>query len=367
MSLMVEPEALRRFGALMQRAGEDVAAGAEHVDRYAFREDAGGAWLAWFAPLYERTVDEVSTVLGRLRAVADAAHAGLDQASAYYTTTDQTVAATFDAGLPPGQCPPGDLDTELAAVCLPGGSFRDVREPQQRLREPEPQEPTGPGGIPVGLLDTLSLSGAALYTARAVFGFDPVERLTGPLLGDWERIAACGTVLRQLAALCSDIAVNIAAGDRTLMTYWSGNAAAAADDYITTLAVRTDRLADPITTIGQLHEQAATVVFTVAETIKGVVTTLIDLAVAAAAIMAAGTALIETGVGPLVAAGVAATIIGELYETYDTGTAALRTAYNVLTGLAGLIAAASSRLETTWRCVRSRPVSAAANSPSALR
>ncbi|MEV0129009.1 hypothetical protein AB0H83_11195 [Dactylosporangium sp. NPDC050688] len=107
-----------------------------------------------------------------------------------------------------------------------------------------------------------------------------VERLVRPLLGDWEHIAASGAVLRQLAALCGDVAANVDAADRTLMTSWDSNAAAAADDYFTTLAARTDKLAAPIADLADLHEQAATTAFTAGKAIKakGLITTLIDLA-----------------------------------------------------------------------------------------
>ncbi|MFF5230313.1 hypothetical protein [Dactylosporangium sp. NPDC000521] len=265
---------LQRYGELLRRAGDDAAAGHTHLQRFAVRDASGGDWIGWFGPFHEQAVDDVHRVLARFHAVADAAGDGLHAAARYYTSTDRAVADRFDAQLPPGACPPGDLGRALDQMCLPGWSMRDLREPQHRLHAPEAEDPTGPAGIPIGYLDTLSLSGAALHALKAVFGFDPVERLVRPLLGDWEHIAACGAVLHQLAALCGDIAVNVAAGDRTLMTSWHGNAAAAADDYFTTLAVRTDHLAAPITDLADLHHQAATAVHTAGEAIEAAITRL---------------------------------------------------------------------------------------------
>ena len=347
MTLRVDPGSLTRYGGQVFRAAGDARAGNDHLAKYGHADDSGGGLFNQLFDAHQRAVTAVEGVLDRIATVAEAGQTGLDQAARYYQSTDATAAASFDATLPLSPCLTGStLEAKVDGLACPPPPFADWRHPRDHLEEPDvPEEPGGFASNPLAFLETLSVSGMLMYALKEVFGFDPIEALVSQLLGDWEKLYECGVVMHNLAELCGDIAVNVDQGARDLDSVWNGNAGDAAVLYFKRFADSIDGLTGPLGKLRDYHQQAAQAAWQAAEGVKAWISALIDEAIVAAALMAAGSALIETGVGTLVCYGGAALVIAAMYEDYEAAMKVIHACYNTILLLVGLVGDVISQIE----------------------
>jgi hypothetical protein len=338
MTLRVDPDSLARFAGLVRRAGEDARAGREHLIKYGHADDGGGPIYREFLDWHRKAVEQVETVLEQIGAVADASAEGVDATADYYRRTDQSSAASFDDNLP-DWCVPGDaLDDVLNKLVCPPVPFHDWRHARDRLTDPQvPSEPGPWTEHPLRWLESVSLGGTVISALTSIFGFDPIDWIVSQVLGSWEKLEECGLVLEQLAGLAEDVAINVQQGSRDLATVWSGHAADAAVTYFKDLATTVDGLKDPLNKLAQAHEQAAQASWQAGKAIEGYVSALIDDAIAVSVLLAAGAALIETGVGTLVLWGGAALYVAGMYEEYEAATKTIHALYNTILMLVAMI------------------------------
>jgi hypothetical protein len=337
----VDPTALTRYGSQLSRAADDAIAGQSYLAKYGHADDANGWLYQAIFSCHVRAVQEIEGAFGRLAGDAQTGNAGLSRAATFYAGTDHAAAARFDDGLPLVPCQPVsdfDQDVGLNDCPLP---FADARAPRDRLEEPD--VPDAPGGFfanPFGFVEMFSPSALVLEVLNEVFGFDPIEKLAGMLAGDWEKLYECGSACQNLSECAEDIAINVDAGARNLDSAWTGNAADAAVQYFKRFADSIDGLPEPLRQIAEAHKQAALAAWRTAEAAKAAVGAMIDKAIAVAAMSAAGTALIETGIGAVMAYGAAAWQLAGIFEEFEAATRTVHLLYDALLGLIGVIEAA---------------------------
>jgi hypothetical protein len=346
MTFKVDPGSVSRYGELLMRAAEDTRAGNEHLTKFGHAEDADGGIYKYFFHWHQQSVALVAGTLEHVACVGEGGKIGLVAAATYYRSTDQDAARRLDNTLPLAPCLTGlNLEEKVDRLVGPPPPFADWRHPRERLTEPAVPEPGGVIDRVGEILEPLSVSGVVLFTLRQLFGYDPVEALVCQVRGNWEKLYECGVVFHQLADLSGDVAINIDQGARELDAVWDGNAGDAAVQYFKRLADSIDKLAPPLDKLGDAHQQVATSTWEAAETLKGLISTMIDDTVVVSVMVSAGAALIETGLGPLICYGGAAFEIAEIYEIYVTCTKKLHLLYNTALLLTGLITGAIAEIE----------------------
>jgi hypothetical protein len=330
-TLKADPESIDRYGDLVKRAGEDLAAGREHLVKNGHAEASGGEVFTVAGDWHRQTVEAAEQAFAMDAQVAGSSALSLGLAADYYRYTDRAAAVGLDNTVPPTLCPPVPVPT--AAGKPP---FGDARDAKAHLHEPVPGD-FGFRAHPFQALEALSPTAAVMAAVKGIFHFDPVEDIVSRVLGDWEELAECGIVLQQLGALVEDVGANVGQGTADVQGVWAGNAASAAVTYFMKLDASIDGLAEPLAKMGDAHLQAAQSAWQTAEALKGIVATLVDEAVVVSALVTTGSILIETGVAPLITYGAAAFELAEMYETYERAMEAVHLLYNTVLALGGLV------------------------------
>jgi hypothetical protein len=330
-TLKADPESIDRYGDLVKRAGEDLTAGREHLVKNGHADASGGEVFKVAGDWHRAAVTTVEQACAIDAQVAGSSALSLGLAADYYRYTDRAAAVGLDNTVPPTLCPPVPVPT---AVGKP--PFGDAHDAKAHLDEPVAAG-FGFRAHPLQALETLSPSAAVMAAVKGIFHFDPIEDVVSRVLGDWEELAECGIVLKQLAGLAEDVGANVGQGTADVQGVWAGNAASAAITYFMKLDASIDGLAEPLRKMGEAHLQAAQGAWETAEALKGIVAALVDQAVFIGTLVTAGSILVETGVAPLVTYGAAAFELAEMYETYETAMKAVHLLYNTVLALGGLI------------------------------
>jgi uncharacterized protein YukE len=342
MSLKVDTDSVDRFSELIKRAGEHLTAGAEHMNNSIKLEETGGEIFELMAGYCHDAIDVGSSALKVDAQTAGSSALGVGLATNYYRSTDQSVAGSFDLSLPPADCPPMSKPPQTGQA-----AFQDATDPKEHLEKPEPED-FGFKADPLHFLEYLSpgayLMDGVLEVGKWILGVDPVEWVASKVAGNWEEIAKCAALFKQEAELSEGVAGNIGHGTADLKIVWEGNAADAAVTYFMHLDDNVEGLKEPFMKIHDTLMQGAQGIWQCIESVKGLLSTLFDIFVAAAALITAGGVLIETGVGTLVAWGAALTLIGEAFEVWDTITHTVDICYKAIKGLSGVISAQLSTI-----------------------
>ncbi|GAA2754891.1 hypothetical protein [Actinopolymorpha rutila] len=196
--------------------------------------------------------------------------------------------------------------------------FADVVDPQENL-----VHPSGINGYPRTLLDSidevLALTSPSAWILELVYGTigtDPFQEVAARLAGDWKCFADCVDLWRMLGDAYGAVATNLRRGNSLLDATWDGNAADAAFDYFRELTTYLDSLDRALKAGSEAYERLALLVWYGSKGLGELLQTLIDFALCAATAVAAGAATATTGVGPVVAAAVAAAALTKVGQTW---------------------------------------------------
>ncbi len=212
-------------------------------------------------------------------------------------------------------------------------------EPTRHLVPPEAPEPSISAGYadPFDFFSILSPTDWIASFLKEITGWDPLGWISGSFMGEWEAFAKCGIAYSNLARACQDLGVNIQEGELQLDASWEGNANDAAHAYFCDLASKVSAMQFALDAAADNYANAARGAWLFSNQVKNVLEAIIDSAVIAATCTAAGTALIETGVGAVVGYGLAALEVARIIRLLASAAKIIQVAGLVIEGFAGAI------------------------------
>lgn len=166
-------------------------------------------------------------------------------------------------------------------------------------------------------------------------GVDVFGWMTDWISGDWESLWKFGDAMANLAQCMQQIGINIQTGMIKLDTSWDGNASDAAYKYFSDLAAATSGQQVPIAKTQESYHKAALGAWQLSNQLGNILQALADKAILAGIAAAAGTALIETGVGAVAGYGAAALIVLDMVQLINDASVIINTAGTVILGLFG--------------------------------
>ncbi|GLL05114.1 hypothetical protein [Dactylosporangium matsuzakiense] len=198
----------------------------------------------------------------------------------------------------------------------------------QYLQAPEAPAPS----IGKGWVDFAEIGSALSPTywgnelIKEMTGFDLFGSVGKFVAGDWEEMAKAGIALGNLADFCRAEGANLQQIATKLDAGWDGNAADGAYEYFTNVATTVMQLQEPLAGAPEKYIETAKGMWQLGSQATNLAEALVDSLIVAAAAAAAGTALVETGVGAVVGWGIAAIEIARAIQMISKLTAIAVTA-----------------------------------------
>ncbi|WP_422734458.1 hypothetical protein ACN26Y_06275 [Micromonospora sp. WMMD558] len=189
-------------------------------------------------------------------------------------------------------------------------------EPIDFLVEPgEPDASMTKGFVnPIGILDAISISHWVNQIIKDVAGYDVIGTITNVFVGDWQSFYKAGDAYGNLGQSLQALGQNVSLTAAQMDHQWDGQAADAAFVYLRKLATAAVEQNVVLTQIEENYHEAARAIWLLADMIGGLIKMMIDKAIIIGVSAAAGTALIETGVGAVAGYGIAAWQATELVK-----------------------------------------------------
>lgn len=348
MTLGVNPADLDSFCQLLDRAVDHTVRASNYLDKYGYVNDnnLGGQLYGLLEPGHQGAMSIVVLMFNDVKTVLTNSRAGVAEAAAYYRKTDQKTAEAFDAALPAtAPADHTDFDTVVDQMVCTAPDFKDELDPTTALVTPEvPDELENP----IAILDWASPSHDIVWVLNHAFHFDPFEVADNWVAGDWRKFYECGVALGHLSEFCHALALNLAQGARALGRHWTGNAGQAAANYFDHLAEAIDGMRTPLDSLKDAHLRAADAVWHLGLSLNGFLQIILDDAIIAGVELAAGAALAETLVGPVIGGALAAAEVADMFDQWANATKAI----NVTIGLTHLILAEISGAASEINTVR---------------
>jgi hypothetical protein len=182
-----------------------------------------------------------------------------------------------------------------------------MREPTDFLVQPGQPDASLTKGFanPIGILDALSISHWVNQIIKDVAGYDVIGTISNAFVGDWESFYKAGDAYGNLGQSLQALGQNVSLISSHMDQQWDGQAADAAFVYFRQLAAATIQQNVVLTQIEEKYHEAARAIWLLADMVGGLIKMMIDKAIIIGVSAAAGTALIETGVGAVAGYGIA--------------------------------------------------------------
>lgn len=210
-------------------------------------------------------------------------------------------------------------------------------DPTVFLKEPAKPDDSISHGFanPLDLFNYVSPSAWLNAAIEKLTGVDVFGWMTDWVSGDWESLWKFGDAMANLAPCMQQIGINIQTGMLELDASWDGNASDAAYKYFSDLAAATSGQQFPIAKTQESYHKAALGAWQLSNQLGNILQALADKAILAGIAAAAGTALIETGVGAVAGYGAAALIVLDMLQLINDASVIINTAGTVILGLFG--------------------------------
>nr|WP_221375822.1 hypothetical protein [Actinoplanes polyasparticus] len=212
-------------------------------------------------------------------------------------------------------------------------------DPTRFLLEPaKPDDSISQGFVnPIDLFNYVSPSAWLNAAIEKLTGVDVFGWMTDWLSGDWERLWKFGDAMANLAQCMQQMGINIQTGMLRLDASWDGNASDAAYKYFSDLAAATSGQQFAIAKTQDSYHKAAQGAWQLSNQLGNLLQALADKAILAGIAAAAGTALIETGIGAVAGYGAAALIVLDMLQLINDASVLINTAGTVILGLFGAV------------------------------
>ena len=137
-------------------------------------------------------------------------------------------------------------------------------------------------------------------------GIDIFGYATDALTGEWDALYKFGDALESLARFMQEVRIEVQAGADAMDSGWSGNAADAAANYFTSLAVATSSQQTALYEAAKGYHEAARGAWQLSGQLGNLLQAAADEAILLGIAAGAGTATMETGIGPVIGYSMAA-------------------------------------------------------------
>ncbi|WP_027341543.1 hypothetical protein [Hamadaea tsunoensis] len=214
-------------------------------------------------------------------------------------------------------------------------------DPTRHLTAPTAPQPTAETGY-INLTQLLDYASPTAWLNTAIAdmtGRDVLQTVVQPFAGDWARIGEYGDALTHLAACLGDVAVQTEAHAALLTTRWTGNAAEQAFTYFSDVAAGVSRTSAIMSRAAHRYSELALDVWMIATQLQNLLQSICDQAVLALLEMAAGTALVETGIGAVVGYGLATVQIINILKLITKASTIIQSAATAITMAFAFLAA----------------------------
>lgn len=305
MSFSVEAADLDGYAKLISRAGDDIQAGIDFMQKNATIEDSiGDLWQSVFVP-HGQHLNDAKNCLNGFKCILDGSSRELSKSAKYYRQTDDEQARNLDASYPQSKA---DRKGDISGVKGASVNFADKEDASSYLKPPG----GGDGYVAdwVGefsahpleklagtALDFASPSATVLEFIKLMTGWDPLGDFVAWMAGDWESFLNCADVWGALADLCGAISRNIKAGIIELDATWQGNAADAAYIYFDEIDSKFLALQETFNSLKDYYFRISGEVYSFAEFYKGKLVDVLDLGLKALLNFLAGDAAAASVVG----------------------------------------------------------------------
>lgn len=188
-------------------------------------------------------------------------------------------------------------------------------DPIRHLTPPIPADGLAADHVTItAFMDAISLTFWLNESIDAMLGFNILNEVAKPLVGDWKAVATFGVALEHTARSLQDVGTNVQQSIVTLDQSWEGNASDAAYRYFSDLATRISGIQSPLNHAADEYRSLSNGMWAANDVATGIAKTLADAALISIIAAAAATVTAETGVGALVGYGVAAIEITRMLE-----------------------------------------------------
>ncbi|MFG3703580.1 WXG100 family type VII secretion target [Micromonospora sp. NPDC047670] len=207
-------------------------------------------------------------------------------------------------------------------------------EPTDFLREPAQPDPSISRGFanPIGILDAISISHWVNQVIKDVAGYDVIGTITAAFVGDWESFYKAGDAYGNLGQSLQALGGNLIEVSTQIDQQWDGRAADAAFVYFRKLAAATAQQNVVLAQVQDKYHEAARAIWLLADMVGGLIKMIIDKAIIIGVSAAAGTALIETGVGAVAGYGIATWQAIELVKKVNDAALKIQTGGTLILG-----------------------------------
>ena len=315
----VSPAGLNDLYNLLVRAAGDASDTLDYTKTHAdLSWDAEGLLMMLMGP-HEHAYENLTGALGRLRDLSQGAGTQVNLAQGSYARADQTAAERLDAGYPGAKNPAsvrGTLAQGRPDLAPERAALSDVADPSGRLTGPEYATAVEMWSLNP-MVDLVSPAAWLRQVSIWLFSFDPFEGWTKQFSGDWKAYTHCAYALQHVGAAAQDIGRNLTTGAADVATVWRGNAAEAEQEFQLALGGAAMALEPACAQYSQLYLQAAEATKSLFDVVSGLIMDLIDVLIIINISSAAGTALIETGVGAVAGYAIAAYYAYQAYDLYQ--------------------------------------------------
>ena len=300
LNFSVRPDDIGKFSDVLGRQQEHTEQGKKysHTNLNLATEDKG--LLSILIGAHQEVQETVFKSLDELSSACAQSKGELQEAASLYRNTDAANAERLDRSYPEAHRPP-------AAPVQQGSQLGETNNPESELKPPGPPEGFQNPLQPIVTITNLLSPGYWVQQAlEATIGTNPVQEVSELVAGNWEEYAKCASAFLALGKFVSGVASNISTNNDRLDDVWNGNAADGAYAYFSNLAKSIAAHQDGYNDLHGKYQEAAKGVWEFSLFIAGEIQGLFDKLFWIAVEAAAGAALAETGVGPVLMWSIAA-------------------------------------------------------------
>jgi hypothetical protein len=249
---------------------------AQAIDAAGTVRDTITSYLEDFEAALQRSAEELGSVAQRSIELDDAVEAELDAA---YPGTGVSRPAGSSAPSDSGGKAPGSPEVALVTPA----------------EMPEDDLVTH-----VLTTDWLSPSTVIAEILNSFIEWNYLDEIGKKLGGNWNALYRVSDAIKNVSHFVSDSASNVEFSMQCAALTWSGNASDAATAFFSKMVQQLNEVSDEIATVGPEFETVATGMKAAADTLTGLFSQILDLAIATAALYTIGALTSWTGVGGIV-------------------------------------------------------------------
>jgi hypothetical protein len=344
MSFAVEPEALVKFAALVERNGINLSLSNVHLSSETTLGNTDGLWLQHLVDAHVPTVERMSSSLFRAFHVMGNSADELSHTAKHYRDADQAAEANLDTTYPASPRPPIEAPRTVPTTKEgQQGPFEahagdDYKAPLAYLTTPgTPADFSDPLALFNALGDYLSPTWWINQVLNDTIGVNPMEYVNQHLVGDWRGFARCAMVWEQLSKATGAIGDNVNNGLRWLAADWHGQAGDAAVYYFDYLGKSLLSHRDVFQVLHDKYREIARDVWLASKTLADIIKMIMDLVMVAGLAVLAGWALSWTGVGAGISWGVAAWECTQIVKLWGEASSLISTTQTAITGFVAFL------------------------------